>query len=277
MDVLSVARSALATGPVCDACLGRPVADRSFGLRNAERGKALRVGLALAEDEDYDPPAPGNCWVCEGASDRYDEFARRAVRRLEGYGFDTYQVGTRVPPLLEENDALLRDEAGLDVDAGEALNREFNREVGRRIGETTGATVDLERPDVLVVVDLATDGISLEVNSAFVYGRYRKLERGIPQTEWPCSDCDGRGRRRGAPCETCGGTGYLYETSVEEEIGPPIRERTDGERAVFHGAGREDVDARMIGDGRPFVVELKEPQRRRLDWGTLEATINRRA
>jgi tRNA pseudouridine synthase 10 len=275
MDVLAVARSAVATGPVCDACLGRLVAGRSHGLENAERGKALCVTLALTDDEPHEPPA--ECWVCEGESERYDEFAARAVRRLEGCDFATYQVGTRVPPLLEENDALLREEAGLDADAGEGLDREFNREVGRRIGIETGAEVDLERPDVLVVLDLATDEVEIQVNSAFVYGRYRKLERGIPQTKWPCSDCDGRGTRKGTTCETCDGSGFRYETSVEQEAAPVVRERMNGREAVFHGAGREDVDARMLEGGRPFVVEVKEPRRRDVDIATLAAEINRRA
>ena len=49
--VLEPARDLLATGPLCDHCVGRPVADRSFGLTNGERGKALRVAVALADDE----------------------------------------------------------------------------------------------------------------------------------------------------------------------------------------------------------------------------------
>jgi len=68
MDVLEVAARATGTGPVCDACLGRLVADRSFGLSNAERGSALRTSLALRDDEDYEPVETADCWVCEGAA-----------------------------------------------------------------------------------------------------------------------------------------------------------------------------------------------------------------
>jgi Predicted pseudouridylate synthase len=39
MDVLEVADKAVSTGPLCDACLGRLVADRSFGLGNDNGGK----------------------------------------------------------------------------------------------------------------------------------------------------------------------------------------------------------------------------------------------
>jgi tRNA pseudouridine synthase 10 len=279
MDLLDITRTALDTGPLCNPCLGRLVADRSFGLSNGERGRSLRITLALAEDDPHNPynPDEETCWVCEGESSRVDDFAERALVPLGEYEFTTYQVGTRVPPLLEENDHLLREDVGLSHDAGEPLKRELNREVGKRIGEATDADLDLERPDVLALIDLATDEIDLQVNSAFVYGRYRKLERDIPQTRWPCSDCGTTGMRRGAPCEACEGTGYRYGTSVEQETAPIVREAMDGSEGVFHGAGREDVDARMIGNGRPFVIEVKNPHQRSVDMSVIEREINEQA
>ncbi|WP_436935075.1 tRNA pseudouridine(54/55) synthase Pus10 [Halovenus marina] len=272
MTVLDVARRALDSGPVCDACLGRLVADRSFGLSNHERGHALRVSLALEDDEDFDPP--DECWVCEGECDRYDWWARQAESVVRGYEFDTYQVGTKVPPLIEENDRLLREDAGLDPEAGELLKSEFNREVGKRFGEQTDSEVDFERPDVLVLCDLGTDDVELQVNSAFVYGRYRKLERDIPQTKWPCRECNGTGLVHGEECGGCDGIGYRYEESVEQLTAPPIREAMNGESATFHGAGREDVDARMLGEGRPFVVEVEDPRLRRPDTDDLQEQVN---
>ncbi|MFC6837764.1 tRNA pseudouridine(54/55) synthase Pus10 [Halomarina ordinaria] len=275
MDVIEVAERALDTGAVCDACLGRLVADRSFGLTNAQRGNAMRVAAALAADEPYEAPDATACWVCEGECTRFEEYAERALAALGGWEFRTYQVGTRVPPLLEENDRFLREDAGLPEDAGEGMNGEFNREVGKRIGAgVPEADLDLERPDVLVLLDLSTDEIEVQVNSAFVYGRYRKLERDIPQTRWPCSDCGTTGRQRGAPCETCDGTGYRYGTSVEQLTAPVVLEAMKGSEAVFHGAGREDVDALMLEGGRPFVIEVKEPRVRAVDVEDLQREVN---
>ena len=272
MSVLEDAASALATGPLCDACLGRLFAERSFGLANAERGHALRVTLALAEDEPFEPSE--DCWVCEGECDRVEWWAQQAATAVRGYDFDTYQVGTKVPPLLEENDTLLREDVGLAADAGEALKTDLNREVGKRVGDLTGAEVEFGRPDVQFTLDVATDEVEVTVNSAFVYGRYRKLERDIPQTKWPCNDCNGTGRWQGSPCEGCDGTGYRYDESVEQLSAPVVVDAMDGEAGTFHGAGREDVDARMLESGRPFVIEVDEPRRRDVDVETLEADIN---
>ncbi|AKH96698.1 tRNA pseudouridine(54/55) synthase Pus10 [Halanaeroarchaeum sulfurireducens] len=273
MNLLDDARAVISEGPICDACLGRPFADRSFGLANGERGRALRVAVAMADDEPYDPPEE-QCWVCEGLCEEFDDWADRVVKAIGDVEFETYQVGTRPPPLVEENEAMLRDLTGLSEDAGEPFKSEFNREVGKRVGRETGAEVDFTRPDVQATIDIEADAVDVHVNSAFVYGRYRKLERGIPQTEWPCRECGGSGERAGEPCLYCDGTGYQYPESVEQLTTPPVVEGMDGESATFHGAGREDIDARMLGTGRPFVIEVEAPRRRWPDVAALEEAIN---
>jgi tRNA pseudouridine synthase 10 len=250
MSLIDDARALLESGPLCDSCLGRPVADRSFGLTNAERGRALRTVVALADDEPFEEP-DAECWVCEGVCSRFDELADRLVEALGDTELYTYQVGTRVPPLLAENDRLIREGAGLDPDAGEELKTELNREVGRRVGARLGAEVDFRRPDVQFLLDLEADAVELQRNSVTVYGRYRKLERGIPQTEWD-----------------------TYDESVEELVAPPFLNAFRGTEAVFHGAGREDVDALMLGGGRPFVLEVKEPRRRDADLAELAAQVD---
>ncbi|GGN06913.1 tRNA pseudouridine(54/55) synthase Pus10 [Halarchaeum nitratireducens] len=278
MSLLEDARAVVENGPVCDACLGRQFADRSFGLTNAERGAALRVSVELDDDEPHEDVATDDCWVCEGLCATFDEWAERAVAALSGDGesdvdFATYQVGTRAPPLVEENEALLRESAGL-TEGGEPFKSEFNREVGKRVGELTGTDVDFERPDVLFVLDIDDESVDAQVNPAFVYGRYRKRSREIPQTEWPCRECNGTGRRGGEPCIHCDGTGYMYEESVEQLVSPPILRAMEGDDSSFHGAGREDIDAKMLGTGRPFVVEVKHPRDRFPDVDALEAEIN---
>ena len=273
MTVLEDARGVIAQKPICDACVGRTFADRSFGLSNTERGKALRVTAALEDDEPYEP-GEETCWVCEGRCAEFDQWANRAANELSEIDFSTYQVGTRTTPLIEENEKLLREDAGLDPEAGELFKSEFNREVGKRVGAKLDAEVDFERPDVLALLDLESGRVDVQINPAFVYGRYRKLERGIPQTEWPCRECNGSGYRDGEPCEHCSGEGYMYEDSVEELVAPTIREAMGGADHTFHGAGREDVDARMLGGGRPFVVEVSNPRTRSPDVETLEAEIN---
>jgi len=119
-----------------------------------------------------------------------------------------------------------------------------------------------------VLLDLENDVIELEINSLYIYGRYRKLIRGMPQTRWPCRECHGTG------CERCNGTGRMYQESVDELIKPHLMAASRSEDTAFHGAGREDIDALMLGDGRPFVVEAKKPHLRSIDLNALATVIN---
>ena len=62
-------------------------------------------------------------------------------------------------------------------------------------------------------------------------------------------------------CKSCGGSGQNYP-SVEEEIGSVLQPLFGASSATLHACGREDVDVRMLGNGRPFVMELKNPKKR---------------
>jgi tRNA pseudouridine synthase 10 len=66
---------------------------------------------------------------------------------------------------------------------------------------------------------------------------------------------------------------YLY--SVEELIGRHVVKAFQAQDAILHGSGREDIDACMVGSGRPFIMEVINPRVRVVDLVTLADTINR--
>jgi tRNA pseudouridine synthase 10 len=109
----------------------------------------------------------------------------------------------------------------------------------------------------------------------FVEGRYRKLVRDLPQTVFFCPECKGHPRRRRG-CARCEGFGKLTRDSVQELIGWVLGSVFKTRKHKFHGAGREDVNVRMLGEGRPFVVELLGPKVLDVDLAAAEAEINRR-
>lgn len=258
----------LATGEVCDACLGRFFGKRSRGLSNAERGRALRIARAIERHEPFVPPE-GDCVVCSGLLDDLDLWADRVVAALEGTEYATFLVGTRVPPLLAECEEMVWSD--LSLTHAEPMKSELNREVGKRVSERTGREVDFSHPDVVVLLDIANDRVEVQRSPLFIYGRYCKFERGIPQTHWDCRAC------RGAGCERCNFTGKQYPDSVEELVAGPISAALEAEGGVLHGSGREDIDARMIGTGRPFILEIVAPRRRSLDLPALERAVNESA
>lgn len=115
----------------------------------------------------------------------------------------------------------------------------------------------------------------LPKGKVFVEGRYRKLTRDLPQTIFYCPDCKGHPRRR-RKCARCEGYGKLTRDSVQELVGWVLGAAFQTRKNKFHGAGREDIDVRMLGEGRPFVMELVDPKRADVDLAAAEAEINRR-
>ena len=269
MDIIEEVEAILGYGDTCNNCLGRFFGKRSFGLTNEERGRALRVTREIVANEPHQEPAPESCWLCGGELARTDIWAAKVVEAVRGIEFDTFLVGTKVPPLVAESEEMVWSD--LSLRDPEPLKAEMNREVGKAVSALSGKEADLKRPDVVAILDLAEGTVEVQVNPVFFVGRYMKYERGIPQTHWDCRAC------RGAGCERCGYTGKQYVDSVEELIGRPVIEAFDAENAVLHGAGREDIDARMLGSGRPFVMEVEAPMKRSIDLVALEEEINRSA
>ncbi|KAM4611487.1 tRNA pseudouridine synthase Pus10 [Polymixia lowei] len=96
--------------------------------------------------------------------------------------------------------------------------------------------------------------------SVFVAGRYNKFCRTLPQTPWVID-----GKR-------------MMESSVEELIADPLLSAFRANGFNFSSSGREDVDVRTLGNGRPFAMELLNPHRSRFsraEMRQIQETINK--
>ena len=265
----------LTNGNICNHCLGRKFSDVVEGNGNVERGEKIRKALELPEyDEDT------KCDICSDIFKEIDssllDLVCEKIDFLE-VEFDTFVVGCKLPKEIVEKDALISEKLGLDV---EILKREVNREMGKILEKNLPQEVDFDKEDVIIMADfrrmLKEDvenpvQVRIQINPIFIEGRYNKLVRNIPQTKWPCRKCKGRG------CEACNFTGKQYPESVEELLSETALKYSKGYEAKFHGAGREDIDVRMLGDGRPFVLEIKEPRIRKLDLEKIEREANEAA
>lgn len=305
-NILETAEKIMKVGPICDRCLGRQFGWLSTDSSNEERGRSIKLVLSMQADNDvrsgradcgkeliallagngmfgpakkiaekYTVPfTPQNqCILCTiGGSSVFDKIpdtVERVLELIKDIEYDNFLVGSKPSPKLGDLEDELRAATGILY--GESIKSEFNRELGKALLAKTGKDVEFQRPDLVVIYDMNKDTISLQISPIFIYGRYRKLKRGIPQSRWDCKACGGRG------CKECNGTGRRYPDSIAEYISTPILEASKGTQFAFHAAGREDIDALMLGDGRPFVVEISRPRVRRLDLEELASEINKRA
>lgn len=249
-------------GKICKNCLGRKLSKTVEGSNNIERADKAVEELGIDLDNV-------DCAVCNNLFDKLDEGLYEKIddkiNRL-GVEFETFLVGSKISKDIQERDEKLSEKFNLDV---ETIKKEVNRLIGLGIWERYDKEAEFESQDIVFNVDLTGEPkVRIQINPLYIEGKYNKLKRGIPQTKWPCTKCKGRG------CEECNYTGKQYPESVEELISEHFLKLTKGREAKFHGAGREDIDVLMLGSGRPFVLEIKEPKIRNIDLASMEEKIN---
>jgi tRNA pseudouridine synthase 10 len=244
---------------LCDRCLGRRLVGAAGLEPQRTAAQARRTWPEVPE---------AACVVCEGAFADAGEWLACAVAAAAPYEFATFQAGTKFPGPCEGAERDAAKEAGQEK-LGESIRTEANRWLAAELAKATGAAAVPEgRPDLVLMVDTRYWSCTVEANPVYVRGRYNKLRRDIPQTHWPCRRCQGNG------CWECDDSGVTYGESVEDAIGMEGEPLFGAKGYSFHGAGREDIDALMLGTGRPFVVELQAPRRRAADLAEYEARVN---
>lgn len=253
---------------VCDHCLHRIGGRRTESL-GFEGGASLRKEAFSRDSELSNFEVPELCPLCENLFDDVGNIADRIIETLEGVQFKSMQLGIHLPKDLAQSEDSIRTKHGSQ--GSKPLKASFalaiQSEMLIRMPEIAFVK---EYPDIMVTVDALTLRVDTDVRPVFIYGRYEKLVRGIPQTRWPCRSCRGRGDG----CESCEGTGLQYRESVQDIIGGPVKETLIASDTSFHGMGREDIDVRCLGSGRPFVLEIKNPKIRNEELSVIEGKIN---
>ncbi|MBY9002067.1 MAG: tRNA pseudouridine(54/55) synthase Pus10 [Candidatus Heimdallarchaeota archaeon] len=280
--------------PLCDYCLGRQFSNLATGTTNLSRGKTIKdflvmdVSTTLVDDQiqilqclsrsgsdlakkylvkkEIQAEETMKCYICEDSLEMVEELADLIIPHTEGYEFYTILIGTLIPKSILERETELKKQH--DVTQTELLKQEFNRNVGKKLSEKLPITTDFKSPEIVIEIDPFTQNINMRIKSLYIYGKYRKFLRTIPQTRWPCRRCKGKG------CDECNNTGKKHLESVEELIEVKAIELAKAEKITLHGGGREDIDALMLGTGRPFVFEIVNPRIRSLSLRDLEKKIN---
>jgi len=273
---------------LCNNCLGRVCANLLSGYSNEERGKIIRNYLAFLVDSGeklniepsnfygikfrnvkIEAKKPEKCFLCQNFFEgKIDEIAKKILEKIkeEKIEFETFLIGSIPTQEMLKAENKIFEIFGIEF--VESIKAEINRELGKRLKKLTGKKVDFKLPDLSILVDLNTESIRIQVRSLYIFGKYQKLVRGIPQSKWICPKCKGKG------CIACEGKGKLYPTSVQEIIEKPLLKVTRAKKSRFSAQGREDIDARCL-DFRPFVIELVKPLKRKFDLKKIQKEINK--
>lgn len=105
--------------------------------------------------------------------------------------------------------------------------------------------------------ELICDGVDINQSPMYCAGRYNKYSRTLPQSPWVI-----KGKRR-------------FNTSVQELFSKDVQNLFKAQDYTFSSSGREDVDVRMLGTGRPFSIELINPQYTKVTQEEIDALMEK--
>ncbi|MFH1285374.1 MAG: tRNA pseudouridine(54/55) synthase Pus10 [Candidatus Micrarchaeota archaeon] len=230
--------------------------------------RCLRRQYALSTlPEEKLPSTSEKCAVCkEEIFSQIPALIALALSKTSSLEFSNFLVGVRV----RDESVKLEEElqTANKLTSAESIKRELKREIGKELEKQLKKPAEFETPEVIFLFDFVRRNVVLQLQPLYIFGHYQKLSRTLCQSKWQCRKCRGKG------CMHCAGKGKMY-TSVEDIIGAVLLKKTLGKETSLHASGREDVDARMLGNGRPFIFEISEPKKRKFSLTLLARAINK--
>ncbi|MEM3980880.1 MAG: THUMP domain-containing protein, partial [Ignisphaera sp.] len=269
---------------LCDRCLGRLFGYLGKGMSNLERGRILKSVVVLEihrrlNEKEIDIEVAKTillnaqridaiktlglrgsenelrpCSICGNKIEELiDSYSQKVALTLLNLNVSSFRVGiSSAQEYMSKEEAIAR-EFGLLYK--ETLKRELKREIGKKVASLINIQPNFDEPEVIAIVDLSTNNIEVNYPSLILYGYYWKYGRMISQNIWYTKE----GRKK-------------YPLSLEEAI-KHVSQLINASNYSIHIAGREDVDVRVLGTGRPLAVEFKVLGKR-IDMEFIENKLN---
>ena len=230
---------------LCDYCLGRFFIKKTSFTSVKKLGKEIR-NLINTKDEVQ-------CYICKNIFSFSDFYVKIMLDASDKYQFSTILVGTILKQSITERDDKIRSDFSLrGVDSIKTL---VTRELEKKFTKSTHSTVDHLSPDITLTMNCKTDHCDVKARHLFLYGRYTKSKRGLPQKQKSCDDCHGRG------CLFCDNHGIVSFDSIEGKISKFLYKKFQTDHIKFTWIGSEDRESLVLGNGRPFFTKLLSPKK----------------
>lgn len=199
--------------------------------------------------------APSGCFICQGVLEQLPILMEQALASASNKQWSSFLVQTTFSrPLMAREEEIIDGEPLGKVTV---IKNQANRMAGEAIEKKTQKPYS-PNGEIAFKLDFWHMKGSATSTPIFIFGHYVKKSREWCQHDWACMACRGRG------CAKCHYRKQEYpaiETAFRETFVPAF----GASDAYLHASGREDVDVMCLGSGRPFVLELLQPQKREAD------------
>ena len=195
----------------------------------------------------------------------------------DDYQFDTFLIGATLPANLFEKEDQIR--ARFKIRGRENIKSQLIRDLRKKFSEVTKKRIDILHPDLTINLQFQKN-TSLEINTKMrpliMLGRYIKKNRGIPQRSGGEHNSGNELCIQSEPYRIVSQTPRqasvirtLEDVSIQSIISKEILRITKGEALKFSWIGSEDENSLVLGSGRPFFVQIRNPKTIHLNQKTL--------
>ena len=244
--IIHKSKSILKECDLCDNCLGR------FFINSTRLSSGKRLGNKIRKL--INSRAVTKCYICKNLFSNAVLYVKMMQNASMRYEFSTFTVGAILKQSIIERDDKLRSKFHLHGVDG--IKTAVTRELGKKFARKTRTRIDHLLPDIIFTINFRTEQCDVKTKPIFLYGRYIKNKRGLPQKEESCQDCKGKG------CIFCNNHGIVSFDSVEGKISQFLYEKFETNQVKFTWIGGEDKTSLVMGNGRPFFAKLLSPKKR---------------
>ena len=230
-DIIPVANKIIDEYPLCANCLGRLFVN-SLHLRSS-------VVLGSKIFKLLDKSATLSCFICKNIFVDLYKYADMAISESTLYQFSTFVAGTIIKPSIYDRDDLIRSRFNLL--GSRAIKTDVTGKISSIFARKTHAKLDSHKPDLIILINLSKQICFVKSTPLFVFGRYTKHHRGIPQSSLDDNI-----------------------ESIQKTINDFLYKKFSNKDSRYVWIGSEDSQSLVSGNGRPFFVKLLNPQKRNI-------------
>jgi len=231
---------------LCEYCTGRIISKIVAKPSSKFLGKKY--------NEKFGKISNQKCYICKNIFDDFDPILSNIIEKSSIYDFKTFHLGIMIKPSLLERDDFIKSK--FKIQGIENLKFGISKELAKKLSRKTNSKRVLDNPDLFIQANFKDESCTLRTKPLFVYGRYNKKIRNLPQKQKFCSSCNGTG------CHNCDFKGVLNIKTVESIISNFLIDKFHCKRIKINWIGGEDENSLVLGNGRPFFAQLINPKKR---------------
>ena len=231
---------------LCEYCTGRLISKLVGKPSSKLLGKKYLI--------NYGKLSNGKCFICKNIFENFGMMLSDIYEKSNNVDFKTFNLG-----IILKNSYLERDDyvkSKFKLKGIENIKFGISTEIAKKISRRKKSTRVVNEPDLFIQVNFKDESCTIRTKPIFVYGRYNKKIRKLPQKQTSCKKCNGIG------CHNCNFKGLKTLESVESKISNFLIKKFDANQVKINWIGGEDQSSLVLGDGRPFFAKIINPKRR---------------